>query len=1076
MFKDIIIFLIVLIILSVLFRYTSYSKEGFRGGELPDSHNQFNKNSGKKYSNLANTINFTAPPFSSYPVDAIDLKEAVNGLVATGQSKGYGLSPSDEHTLPDAVPATFQMAASCEAAPNSCSAFDDSTFASQCGLSFDLTGKNANGQTHIGGLYVAPDDRNLQMKKAKDVLDKNLAPFDPYKVYQPTLGSAKSGQFALTKDQCTVVKERIECETKGIIGKDNCTQCYSSQDRNRVGPETNRLPFSLFLFGTGSFKIIPAPGRNYDSLANLPSTLKEDQAVNGSNGISIPSDSEGDQFTIQVTPLPQATTPVWIAGYVQGPTRAGKFTVDLRSIILAEGNGGYKPRLSGTRKLNGMKCFSIIPNNGKKDLSLPCTIPFSFMNINDFDSSTCGNGPVLTKESSAKHFGFDACYKKSNKPGSYDLECLQSRWTDLGGTTIGTGYPSDQEKADAIQKGPRGEMLDISTIVDNLGVKMAQAITGKYMNGAVMELSDWNDVSMFMTGVPINTPCDGPDRETGPLSKECLSYLYSNKGISSKIGATYSSSPSEVASMLGGQTFPNTYCQPGTAIDPNTPSGLAFGQTLGGVEATKQAYNQINRTANDNSITNAQREKAVKDCYGIQLGSMAQEKYAGPKQVYAVGPDYRYKKSEAQAVCQKYGGNLATTAQLQAAQKMGADWCFSGWVSDGGGKWPITTTAIDGCGSRTGIIEWTPDSQMAGVNCYGPKPRRDDVPDRTILPFNGDLWDQPKVGDNPIYSKVAGGYIESTSTAGNDCFSNISVAEAKRICTSRGKKCAGFKYSTGGGGNGCFLGNQAGKKVNNGRYGASDYTGYVKIPFVEASTTITGRYIRVQYNKGQCLNLAGIKVYQTNGGPDIIKPNMVVEKPSGWNGDEYPGRYFVDGDLDNFVHTSCAGDETPFVQVDLGAMTTIYKVVIYNREECCRDRVVGARLQIMDDEKDIIYNSDAIGSTNRTYAFFPPSPGVRPDLPEDAPPPKPRPRRDRSQPPPGYGTKLPWGINCKPGYYNRVSKGGDAAYWGCGYDYQRSPQDPCQSLNTGNIPFTGWQCECACARNNIDPPDQVYAP
>ena len=391
-------------------------------------------------------------------------------------------------------------------------------------------------------------------------------------------------------------------------------------------------------------------------------------------------------------------------------------------------------------------------------------------------------------------------------------------------------------------------------------------------------------------------------------------------------------------------------------------------------------------------------------------------------------------------MCARYGATVATTAQLQDAYAHGADWCFSGWVADGGGKWPITTSVVGGCGGRTGIIEWTPDSQKAGVNCYGPKPGITDPSAGSILSFNAQMWDRPT---DPTYLTIPSGYLETTGPSPS-CFSGLSLDDAQKGCNALGAQCVGFSYSKDGSGNGCYKGNH-----NAGINGNPAYMGYVKIPVANPNAVITGRYIKVQYDRVECLNLAEIKVYRTKGGPNIITPNTPVTKSSGYQGDAFPGRNFVDGDTGqtyNFVHTSCG--DVPWVQVDLGSMIDIYKVVVFNRVDCCQSRVLGAKLHILNDQNDVIYVSDPVRTTNRTYAWFPPSSAIQVDLPEDMPPPPPR---DRSQPPPGY-SRGP----CNPGYYDRT-RGGDLHWWGCGAGCP------------GGMYWTTGVCNCACIPNAEDP-------
>ena len=259
-------------------------------------------------------------------------------------------------------------------------------------------------------------------------------------------------------------------------------------------------------------------------------------------------------------------------------------------------------------------------------------IPFSFLNTFDNDARTCINGPIITKAESATFLESDPCFSKANAPGAYKLECLQSRWTELGGTPDGTGYPNTQAKADAIQKDANGKPRNIDTIIDNLSVTMAKALTGK--NGAIpLSIPEWNTVSMYATGVAINSPCDGP----GAGSPACASYLYLNQGTASHIGPTYTAS-NIWATKKEGFVDPSIYNQPRTILDPNTSTGLAFTQPYGtDISALKSAYNNEFNKAIDNSKKNADRSLALKRAFDVTFvpmtnsieGTISTEKFIG---------------------------------------------------------------------------------------------------------------------------------------------------------------------------------------------------------------------------------------------------------------------------------------------------------------------------------------------------------------------------------------------------------------------------------------------------------------
>ena len=959
MFYNIILLILLLLL---VFYYSTRLKEGF-STEFPAAFNALIESSNKKYNPITNTLNLINPQIPLNNENASAVKAALNTPDMIPTSGNYNVTTGPpRYEIPDAPPSTLLTAKQCEKSPPTCAAFDDPTFSQNCGISFDVEGTNSDGKPFAGGLFVLPDNRETQIGESIKARSERR---NPFQVFQPTIGTAKPGTFALTKDDCIVMKESMDCDAKQSFDSPNCTQCYTSGTFSRVGPEATRMPFILILTGKGSFQL-----RSSNSAIDKGDKNFTFDDNNSSYNFEMPGNSEGSQFTIITAPVNNAQT---IGGLIRGNTVNGSFSIDVSHIVQADQETGTKPRISGTFKLEGYNIVRMIPGTGKGGMKLSCLIPFSFIDTNDYETGGCNNGPVITQATSAVFLNSDACFNRKNKPGDYNLECLQSRWISLGGTAKGTGYPSTKEKADELQKNADGSPLTIEAIMDNLSVIISQALTGKNANGEQLSIENWNKANMFATGKSVASPCDIEDSETGPLSKDCLSYLYMNKGSTSSIGPTYDLPSWNNANSVG-QKQRNTYCQPGTSMDPNTDAGLKLGQSLGGVEKVKAYYNRINRVANDNSLSNSERESEIKQCYGVSLNPVIENATPGPKQVFAVGPGYDYTRDQAASICAGYGAQVATKAQLAAAQKNGADWCFSGWVQDSPtGQWPITTSVIGGCGGRQGIIEWTPDSQKAGVNCYGSKPAIQSVSEGVIKPFNGTNWDQP---DKPGYAEVPSGYLQTTGEQPS-CFTGLSPEQAKDGCNRLGARCAGISYSKDGAGNGCYKGNQLGGLVAD-----PAYMGFVKTPIPDGSGLITGRYVKLQYDRVECLNLAEIRVYGSKGGPNMITPSTVVTKNSGYQGDMFPNGNFVDGNTNNFVHTSCY--DIPWIEVDLGSTKEIYKITVFNRVDCCAERVLGAVLQIKSENKDIIYTSEPIRANHRTYSWLPPNRSVQGDLPDDA--------------------------------------------------------------------------------------------
>jgi hypothetical protein len=967
MFKDIIIYFTLLILLIAVFYYTKHSKEGF---DIPVPLQHYTNDLNMYTNDLASSINLTGSTSIDTPSKVDGLRKSLLQTIANGNknvTRGvYNIDVTAPYVVPDGIPSTIDDAKSCEAAPKDCSAFDNPTFNRYCGMSFDINGMAADGTAHTGGLYVSSDDRRIYNRKIDRVERNRIAPYDKYKVPQPTIGKASEGTFALTKDSCIIVKEKVDCAKKQTFGSPNCTQCYTSREFSRVGPEIPRIPFSMLLVGSGGISI--------ESSGNFISL--DGQSLHPSNPITvqIPADSEGKTFTVKVW---AQNTVTYLSGYIKGDTRSGPIKIDLNVLVQKDLEMNGKTRISGTKKVNNFRCVSMVPGKGKNKISLACIIPFSFIDTYDAEILGCANGPVITQAASATFLESNPCFGKANQPGNYKLECLQDRWMAMGGSMEGSGYPSTQQLADALQK-PNGQPIDIDTIVDFVSDKMTQAITGKDSNGNDLSIPDWNTISMWGLNIPITSPCDGDGRATGPLTTRCQTHLFHNRGAGTRDGATYTGSRDRASKRYDrftdylGEGFedenplssykePTAYIE-GSAVDPRTELGKKFAGQLG-VEDYKIKLDQINAVANNNSLSNEKRIAQIEQVFGIKLKPANSNTVSGPEQVFAVGPSYIYTKDQAPSICSLYNARPATQAQLQEAHRKGADWCFTGYTSEGRGLYPITTSVVPGCAGGQGVMSYDPG--RAGILCYGRKPDINAVDTGIILPFNNSSWEQPT---KPGYTTVSGGYLEANNNQ-PACFNNVPLSDAQDTCDSMGDACVGFSYSVDGQGGGCYKGNFDSGKTHN-----SAYMGYVKVPKGMERRKVSGRYIKLQYDRHECLNLTQIRVYSKKGGPNIIKPNTGVQKSSGYQGDMFPNGNFTNGHENTFVHTSC--HDIPWIQIDLGTTIPIYMVHVVNRKDCCQHRVVGTVLQIISEQGVVVYTSNKIGSTNAGYSWYPPNPNI----------------------------------------------------------------------------------------------------
>jgi hypothetical protein len=134
------------------------------------------------------------------------------------------------------------------------------------------------------------------------------------------------------------------------------------------------------------------------------------------------------------------------------------------------------------------------------------------------------------------------------------------------------------------------------------------------------------------------------------------------------------------------------------------------------------------------------------------------------------------------------------------------------------------------------------------------------------------------------------------------------------------------------------------------------------------------------------MNIAEIQVYSTDG-----ITNIAAGKPVGasstWG--THPATNLTDGSLDTIAHSSCV-DAAKFT-IDLGKVYPITQIVVYNRRDCCTERIAGAMVTISDESQNNVYISNPFQLTSSglgyiIYTVFPPDTQVTPALDPQKPP------------------------------------------------------------------------------------------
>ena len=593
----------------------------------------------ERYNPLTNLMDIMSNPFVGPTAGPQDIKNArkdiqgvFRGVVANPPSAGApmivgpGLNtlniPSDTKGM-----RTYAVQKCEKVISAQCSAFDDPEFAKNCGICFK-PGTDSQAQNRIGGLFLDTDDKTATELQSQVLGEKRVN-------YRPTVGTCPPGFFVVDRTSCDTLQKRLDCEQKKTYSIAGCSQCYSDGSYTIVDASVPRADLSLAV--------------NY--IGNLTVTL-----TGSTSPIATASSNALGDKIIPLGYIPESSTIIItvdgpgavLGGYIQGPTINGVFQIELAQLADADLESGGRPRMSGELIVGGNSVIALKPGRGKLKMSLRVQVPMTFVDVGEYEASTCPAGPFLTKESSAKVLAAGTCFKPGNTPGSYSLDCLQEKFIELGCTTDGTGYPSDSVTATALNKTPDGSTRHIGNIADLIYENSLKATTGVSSAGVKQTLSQWNDASKFCTGKEILNACDAVAM-TGTMTAECMGDLWSNKGANNRLGGTYTST-SQSASLTGRK---DRYCTTNGLLAPYGPDGKPQQDAIkrafnagGTIQDIKELYDRTHLLANNNSAKDADRVAAIKDCYGVSLNMSTLKKEA----IGSTGQDLKTLKGQYDAI------------------------------------------------------------------------------------------------------------------------------------------------------------------------------------------------------------------------------------------------------------------------------------------------------------------------------------------------------------------------------------------------------------------------------------------
>jgi hypothetical protein len=145
--------------------------------------------------------------------------------------------------------------------------------------------------------------------------------------------------------------------------------------------------------------------------------------------------------------------------------------------------------------------------------------------------------------------------------------------------------------------------------------------------------------------------------------------------------------------------------------------------------------------------------------------------------------------------------------------------------------------------------------------------------------------------------------------------------------------------------------------------------------------TVKGRYVKLEqtvaydaYASGndddinKIINLAELEVFDANG--TNLASRMTVTGSS-QHSSEFGFTNLTDGNKLNFAHTQGrTEEEIDYLQVDLGSVKEIKKIVITNRSDCCKSRAIDIKAVVLGaDGTTVVEETPTITTEAATYTL-----------------------------------------------------------------------------------------------------------
>lgn len=573
-----------------------------------------------------------------------------------------------------------------------CSVFQNGGFSNVCGICHTGQCSNAVGSNVVNtpqGLFVSsrlkmnPSPEQLQME-ALNSGNSDLTSM----LVGPTLGSCtmnsniNRNNFSINYESCVANNKYLQCKHGQSFSKSGCYMCstngeyYFVDDSN--GNFSVRQPTTFSFGGSGKafLRLFDTDGTTQLGYLNNPNSsgvLTFTASTADPSGLTT---TLSNQYIITLQQMTHNMMPWKIAVTSNGEAAAGQYLhINLYgsgSVPYVQGEffGSLRSKSSVDKTdftltamdiTNGSNnnAFYISANYGMKmqptttngvqerSAVFKVLVPYLYINTSNIEANYCA-GPFIKNANNSNLLSNSPCSAGNSTPGNYNEACLQRLFLTAGCASNGDGFPSNSNKANALMNAAipiSGNNADKGQIISYVYSQFQRSWSGLDATGRQLTANEWNASKKFCndSNTVKGNPCtDLPvyTQNHGPLSDECIKYIYANGFFSDSNNDSYHTyDTTRAASLFGennsmsvrilgggylepfvGSSKKDRYCTEFGAVSPLAGgANMADAKTKGGIAALKSFYNNIHAKANQLNMTNAERAQWVAQCYGDTL-------------------------------------------------------------------------------------------------------------------------------------------------------------------------------------------------------------------------------------------------------------------------------------------------------------------------------------------------------------------------------------------------------------------------------------------------------------------------